>query len=43
MNVIFILLGIVLIGILSLAAINFYLLSLVRKLEQELDELENPF
>ena len=43
MSVLAILFGIIALAIVALAAINFYLISLVRNLEHELDELENPF
>lgn len=37
------LLGFVGFGILSLAVINFYLLNVIKQLENEIDELQPPF
>jgi hypothetical protein len=43
MNVLAILFGIVALSVLVLGSINLYLISLVRRLERELDEWEVPF
>jgi uncharacterized protein YoxC len=43
MNAVAILLGIVAFSFLVLGGINLYLISLIRRLEREIDELQTPF
>jgi hypothetical protein len=43
MNVLAILFGIVALSVLVLGSINLYLISLIRRLEREIDELQTPF
>lgn len=38
-----VLFSIIALSVISMAVINFYLIKLVRKLEQEIHELETPF
>jgi hypothetical protein len=43
MNAVAILFGIVALSVLVLGSINLYLISLIRRLEREIDELQTPF